>query len=73
MNRILKTLSEMESGECRWVESPAVHAYCRAPMINGFRIRTYRIVTDAREYLGQPWIDADDAAETVKTLTGETR
>lgn len=28
----MRTIRDMESGECRWVGRPDIHVYCRNPM-----------------------------------------
>lgn len=63
-----RTLSRMESGECRFVVERWIHVYCRAPKVERFNPQTgragwfpgprnYKVVWHRRPHANQPWAD----------------
>lgn len=58
-------LSAMESGECRWIGRPHIHAYCRSPARQPAR---WMIVTAELPYNDSRWCSLEEAAAFVERL-----
>lgn len=67
-DELRRTLSQLESGECRFVVERWIHVYCRAPLVERFNPqfgrmgftpgpRTFKVVWWGRLHADQPWAD----------------
>jgi len=67
-DELRRTLSRMESGECRYVVERWIHVYCRAPCVEWINPQTgrtgwmpgprfFKVVWWGRAHADQPWAD----------------
>lgn len=66
--QVLRQMSQMRAGECRWIGREGIHVYCHGSRVGGrydASKTTFRVVTASRDYEGQPWLDLIAAANIV--------
>lgn len=67
-DELRRTLSQLESGECRYVVEPWIHVYCHAPCVEWINQQTgrpgwmpgprfFKVVWWGKLHADQPWAD----------------
>jgi hypothetical protein len=85
-DELRRTLSRMESGECRYVVERWIHVYCHAPCVEWINpqtgrpgwmpgIRSFKVVWWGRAYADQDWTVAGNAVAGIleALATGPSR
>lgn len=74
MTNIERQLQSMAVGECRWIEREDIHAYCFGTWSRSrydAAVKSYKVVTARRDFDGQAWVSAEEAARVISRLSSQ--